>query len=147
MHHHGRALNALLPRAVDDLANYDVQEGEIVAGVVLGWTFGEGHLHDEQLLAAVQERCGFGPGELRVVMLESQPIHRQVQRYRIVDAATGLVESGTIAVADMVRSQPWLGDEGIPVHVDRPAAAPAEGATVIEEPTTPAAPVAQTDAP
>ena len=144
MHHHGRALNALLPRAVDDLANYDVQEGEIVAGVVLGWNFGEGHLHDEQLLASVQERCGFGPGELRVVMLESQPIHRQVQRYRIVDAATGLVESGTIAVADMVRSQPWLGEAGIPVHVDGPAAAPADGATVIDEPT---APVAQPKAP
>ena len=112
MHHHGRALNALLPRAVDDLATYDIQEGEIVAGVVLGWNFGEGHLHDEQLLAAVQERCGFAEGELRVVMLESQPIHRQSQRYRIVDAATGLVESGSVAVADMVRSQPWLGDDG-----------------------------------
>jgi Transmembrane protein of unknown function (DUF3556) len=77
-------------------------------------------------------------------MLESQPIHRQVQRYRIVDAATGPVESGTIAVADMVRSQPWLGDEGIPVHVDGPAAAPADGATVIDEPT---APVAQPEMP
>jgi hypothetical protein len=120
MHHHGRALNALLPRAVDDLAAYDIQEGEIVAGVVLGWNFGEGHLHDEQLLAAVQERCGFAESELRVVMLESQPIHRQSQRYRIVDAATGLVESGSVAVADMVRSQPWLDDEGIPVLVDTP---------------------------
>jgi hypothetical protein len=145
MHHHGRALNALLPRAVDDLANYDVQEGETVAGVVLGWNFGEGHLHDEQLLEAVQERCGYADGELRVVMLESQPIHRQTQRYRIVDAATGLVESGWIAVVDMVRSQPWLDDAGIPVHIDGPAAvpptprvAPAEGATVIDEPTAPA---------
>ena len=88
--------------------------------MVLGWNFGEGHLHDEQLLAAVQERCGFAEGELRVVMLESQPIHRQSQRYRIVDAATGLVESGSVAVADMVSRQPWLGDAAIPVLVDPP---------------------------
>ena len=39
----------------------------MVAGVVLGCNFGDGHFHDEQLLAAVQERCGFAPGELRVV--------------------------------------------------------------------------------
>jgi hypothetical protein len=125
MHHHGRALNALLPRAVDDLTRYDIQEGETVAGVVLGWNFGEGHLHDEQLLAAVQERCRFAAGELRVVMLESQPIHRQHQRYRIVDAATGLVESGSVAVADMVAAQPWLSDAGIPVRVDERVATPA----------------------
>jgi hypothetical protein len=125
MHHHGRALNALLPRAVDDLTRYDIQEGETVAGVVLGWNFGEGHLHDEQLLAAVQERCRFAEGELRVVMLESQPIHRQHQRYRIVDAATGLVESGSVAVADMVAAQPWLSDAGIPVRVDERVATPA----------------------
>jgi len=121
MHHHGRALNALLPRAVDDLAAYDVQEGETIAGGVLGWNFGEGHLHDEQLLGAVQERCGFADGDLRVVILESQPIHRQSQRYRIVDAAAGLIESGSVPVADMVRSQPWLGDAEIRVHVDTPA--------------------------
>jgi hypothetical protein len=118
MHHHGRALNGLLPRAVDDLAGYEVVEGETVAGVVLGWNFGDGHLHDERLLAAVQERCGYAPGELRVVLLESQPIHRQRQHYRIVDAATGLVEQGHVRVADMVVRQPWLdGDPTIPVTV------------------------------
>jgi hypothetical protein len=120
MHHHGRALNALLSRAVDDLSAYDIHEGETVAGVVLGWNFGEGHLHDEQLLAAVQERCRFAEGDLRVVMLESQPIHRQRQRYRIVDAATGLVESGTVEVADMVRAQPW---HEVPVRADPATAA------------------------
>jgi hypothetical protein len=128
MHPHGRALNGLLRRAVDDIEAYDVQEGEIVAGAVLGWNFGDGHLHDEQLLAAVQERCDFAAGDLRVVMLESQPIQRQRQRYRIVDAATGLVEAGYVAVADMVLRQPWLGPDGtIPVTLtqagsDRPAA-------------------------
>jgi transmembrane protein DUF3556 len=116
MHHHGRALNGLLPRALDDVAGYEIIEGETVAGIVLGWNFGDGHLHDEQLLAAVQERCGYGAGDLRVIYLESQPIHRQWQHYRIVDAATGLVEAGYVRVADMVRQQPWL-DEGPAIPV------------------------------
>jgi len=116
MHSHGRALNALSLRAVDDIEAYDVREGELVAGVVLGYNFGDGHFHDHRLLAAVQERCNFGPGELRVVTLESQPAHVQRQRYRIWDAADGLVEEGWVDVAEMVRRQPWLGDEPFPVH-------------------------------
>ena len=117
MHSHGRALNALSARAVEDIEDYDVREGELVAGVVLGYNFGDGHFHDHRLLAAVQERCHFAPGELRVVTLESQPAHVQRQRYRIWDAADGLVEEGWVDVAEMVRRQPWLvGDEPLPVH-------------------------------
>jgi len=117
MHSHGRALNALSLRAVDDVEDYSVREGELVAGVVLGYNFGDGHFHDHRLLAAVQERCRFGPGELRVVTLESQPAHVQRQRYRIWDAADGLIEEGWVDVRDMVRRQPWLvGDEPFPVH-------------------------------
>lgn len=111
MHSHGRALNALTARAVGDIEAYDVREGELVAGVVLGYNFGDGHFHDHRLLAAVQERCHFSPGELRVVTLESQPAHVQRQRYRIWDAADGLVEEGWVDVAEMVKRQPWLGDE------------------------------------
>ena len=122
MHSHGRALNALSARAVDDLEAYDVREGELVAGVVLGYNFGDGHFHDQRLLAAVQERCRFAPGELRVVTLESQPAHVPRQRYRIFDAADGLVEEGWVAVGDMVTRQPWLGGEPFPVHADGPAA-------------------------
>ena len=116
MHSHGRALNALALRAVDDVEDYDVREGELVAGVVLGYNFGDGHFHDHRLLAAVQERCSFEPGELRVVTLESQPAHVQRQRYRIWDAADGLVEEGLVDVAEMVRRQPWLGGEPFPVR-------------------------------
>jgi hypothetical protein len=107
MHSHGRALNGLALRAVDDVEEYDVREGELVAGVVLGYNFGDGHFHDQRLLAAVQERCGFAPGELRVVTLESQPVGSDRQRFRIWDAAEGLVEEGEIEVAEMVRRQPW----------------------------------------
>jgi len=115
MHSHGRALNALTMRAVDDVEDYDVREGELVAGVVLGYNFGDGHFHDQRLLAAVQERCRFEAGELRVVTLESQPAHVQRQRYRIWDAADGLLEEGYVEVAEMVKRQPWLGDEPFPV--------------------------------
>jgi hypothetical protein len=122
MHAHGRALNGLLPRALDnDIENverYHVREGEVVAGVVLGYNFGDGHFHNEQLLEAVQERCKYAPGELRVVMIESQPAHVQRQHYRIHDAAEGLIEEGYVRVADMVQRQPWLGESGaFPVEV------------------------------
>ena len=33
MHSHGRALNALLPHAVDDVEAYDVREGELISNV------------------------------------------------------------------------------------------------------------------
>ena len=107
MHLHGRAFNDLVPRAVDDVDAYDVRDGEIVAGIVLGWNFGDGHLHHSQLLDAVQERCGYGPGDLRVIFLESQPIQRQAHHYFIWDAATGLVEEGDVRIRDLLAQQPW----------------------------------------
>ncbi len=121
MHVHGRALNALLPRALGGEANeadYKVREGEIVAGPLVGWNFGEGHLHNEQLLEAVQRRCHFEEGDVRVIVLEGQPIHIQKQWYRILDAKAGVIEAGHVDVADMLTRQPWPepGDE-FPVHV------------------------------
>ena len=115
LHTHGRALFTLAERAVGPGHEaYVVQDGEFVAGSAIGWNFGEGHLHNEQLLAALQERCEFEAGELRVVMIESQPIGGHNQRYRLVDAATGEIEAGFVEVSDMVDRQPW--DGSIPVH-------------------------------
>jgi hypothetical protein len=108
MHSHGRALNALLPHAVDDVEAYDAREGELISNVVNGWNFGDGHFHGRQLLEAVQERCDFAPGEVRVIELESEAATSGRQRYRIYDAATGLLEEGSVAVADMIVRQPWL---------------------------------------
>jgi Transmembrane protein of unknown function (DUF3556) len=131
MHSHGRALNALLPHAVDDVEAYDAREGELISNVVNGWNFGDGHFHGRQLLEAVQERCGFAPGEVRVIELESEAAGSGRQRYRILDAATGLLEEGWVAVADMVSRQPWLeGSFDFPVEVTRGPA-----------PARPAAPV------
>ncbi len=59
MHLHGRALAVLIPQAVERLADYEYMDGELVAGLVLGWNFGDGHLHDEPFLrgaSAVQFR-------------------------------------------------------------------------------------------
>ncbi len=116
MHSHGRALLTLVSRACGPTCetDYTMVEGELIAGVTLGWNFGDGHLHNEQLLAALQTRCQFEPGELRVVMLEAQPIQRQCQRYRLVDAATGEFERGEVDVKDMMATQPW---EAVPVRV------------------------------
>jgi hypothetical protein len=117
MHSHGRALNALAYRAVDDIEDYYVREGEVVAGVVAGWNFGDGHFHHEQLLEAVQQQVGFEPGDVRVIMLESQPFHIPRQHYRIHDAAEGLIEEGWVDVAEMVKRGPWL-EESFEFPVD-----------------------------
>jgi hypothetical protein len=107
MHLHGRALPLLIPRAVDRLEDYEYVDGEIVAGLVLGWNFGDGHLHRESLLAAVQEQCGFEEGELRCIFVEGQPLGRRSLGYRIHDARTGLLEEGELDVGAMRQRQPW----------------------------------------
>ncbi len=119
-HTHGRALFALIPRACgeDHDTSHVVMDGELVAGTTLGWNFGDGHLHGPQLIAAIQARCHFEPGEVRVVMLHAQPIHRQTQQYLLWDAATGEVERGEVRVSDLVSRQPCdtgPADHGAPV--------------------------------
>lgn len=107
MHLHGRCLPHLVPRAVPRLQDYEWLDGELVAGMALGWNFGEGHLHHEQLLASLQRQCGFEEGELRCIFVESQPLHRQQLAFRIVDAKSGLREAGAFRIADLRRHQPW----------------------------------------
>jgi hypothetical protein len=107
MHLHGRALAVLLPKAVDRLEDYEYLDGEIVAGLMLGWNFGDGHLHNEQLLRTLQAQCGFEAGELRCIFVESQPLGRDAMEYRIADAASGEVERGTVLVSELRARQPW----------------------------------------
>jgi hypothetical protein len=116
---HGRAMFTLAHRAMagQNEDDYVLTDGERICSTAIGWNFGDGHMHNEQLIAAMQERCHFEPGEVRVVLLDAQPIHRQTQQYRLVDAATGEFESGYVKVADMVTRQPW--DDNVPVHVYR----------------------------
>ena len=115
MHSHGRALNALLPHAVDDVEDYDVREGELISNIVNGWNFGDAHFH-----GAAAARGDPGALRLRaratcgVIYLESEPTMRGrgYQHYEIWDPVDGLLEEGTVAVKDMVTSQPWL-DESL----------------------------------
>ncbi|MDB4937068.1 MAG: putative rane protein [Labilithrix sp.] len=108
MHLHGRVLEKAIPRAcAGSFEEYEWIDGEIVAGMVLGWNFGEGHLHSEQLLRAVQAQCDFAAGELRCVMVESQPLFGSTLHYRIHDAKTGLLEEGNADVRELRTRHPW----------------------------------------
>jgi len=107
MHLHGRILARVIPKAVDRFEDYEYLDGELVAGMALGWNFGDGHLHNEHLLDAVQKQCGFEPGELRCVFVESQPLGKSTMQWRIVDAADGELERGEVDVAELRRVQPW----------------------------------------
>jgi hypothetical protein len=110
MNTHARGLLSVMLRHLDDPENYELREAEFVCSALVGWQFGDGHLHDERLIGALQERCHFAPGDLVVVFVESQPIHRRTQRYRVIDAALGVVERGTWHIDDLAEAQPWLPD-------------------------------------
>jgi len=92
---------------VQRFEDYEYLDGELVAGLSLGWNFGDGHLHDEHLMQAIQAQCGFEPGELRCIFVKSQPILGKTLSYRIVDAATGVIEQGKLPVAELLTRQPW----------------------------------------
>ena len=107
MHLEGRVLLEALPHAVDDIDAYEWMDGEILGGVVLGWNFGDGHLNGAQLLDAVQQQCGFEPGELRVLMVESQPLFGPTMAWRVHDAASGELARGETAMGPMRAQPPW----------------------------------------
>ncbi|WP_370290636.1 DUF3556 domain-containing protein [Nocardioides sp.] len=122
LHSQGRGLYSVLLEHVpdiDDIERRVVREGEFIASIMLGWNFGDGHLHDERLVAAVQRRLGLEPGDLIVAYAESQatPWSNPPQHYRVIDAALGVVERGTWNVSDCVAEQPWLPNGPIPLEV------------------------------
>jgi hypothetical protein len=110
-------LFSVLLKKLPDIDARSVREGEFVCNSLIGFNFGDGHLHNEDLITAVQRRCGFEPGELVIVWVESQAIHSKVQHYKVIDAALGVTERGTWQVADAVREQPWLPNGPIPTEV------------------------------
>jgi hypothetical protein len=120
MHSQGRGLFSVLYEHLDDIESRTVREAEFICCAILGWNFGDGHLHDERLLAAVQKRLNLQPGDVVVAYCESQaiPWANPPQRYRVIDAALGVVERGSWNVKDCVEAQPWLPDGPIPLDVD-----------------------------
>ena len=130
MHSQGRGLLSVLVKNLPDIDTRTVREAELVCNSLIGFNFGDGHLHDEDMIAAVQDEAQFAPGELVVVWVESQAIGSKVQHYKVIDAALGVTERGTWKVTDAVAEQPWLPNGPIPLQVTwtRPATDPRFGA-------------------
>ncbi|WP_037357736.1 DUF3556 domain-containing protein [Amycolatopsis orientalis] len=117
MHSQGRGLFSVLAKNLPDLETRTVREAEFGCNSILGFNFGDGHLHNLDFVNAVQKRVGFAPGEWIVVWVESQAIHSKVQHYQVIDAAVGVIERGHWTVADAVNEQPWLPNGPIPLTV------------------------------
>lgn len=128
LHSQGRPLFSLMMNHLgDNIDRYTIREAEFACNSIIGFNFGDGHLHDQSLIEAIQRRCNFAPGEFTVAWIESQPIHKSTLEYKVIDAATGVIERGTYEIADAVREQPWLPNGPIPFNVTwtRPKAEPA----------------------
>jgi uncharacterized membrane protein YkgB len=119
MHSQGRALNSIMINQLGtDIDHYTLREAEFSTNCIVGFNFGDGHLHDHRFIESVQRRCGFAPGEFLVVWIESQPVHKPYLAYQVIDAALGVVERGTYLVDDAIAEQPWLPNGPIAVDVD-----------------------------
>lgn len=117
MHSQGRGLFSLFLSRVPDIDTRTVREGEFVCNSIIGFNFGDGHLHDADMIAAVQREAQFEPGECVIAWVESEPFGSGIQRYQLIDAALGVIERGTWKVADAVAEQPWLPNGPIPLQV------------------------------
>jgi Transmembrane protein of unknown function (DUF3556) len=115
MNTHGRALYTLVHRA---LAGYNEEEYHVCEGENLCSNGCRVELRRRQHARRMPDRsrCGFAPGDVRVVILDAQP-HKHRQEFRLVDAATSEFERGYVDVGDMIVNQPWADD--LPVHVHR----------------------------
>ncbi|WP_454792867.1 DUF3556 domain-containing protein [Mycolicibacterium lutetiense] len=117
LHSQGRGLYSVLLKSLPDIDTRTVREGEMSCNTIIGFNFGDGHLHNEDLIAAIQTEAQFEPGEFVVAWVESQPIHKKTQEYKVIDAALGVIERGTWNVEDLVNEQPWLPNGPIPLNV------------------------------
>jgi hypothetical protein len=109
LHLQGRTLGLLMPKAVGGhpFRDYHYVDGENVAASVLGWNFGEGHLANERLLASIQPDCQFEEGELRAIMVESQPLLGSTLHWRVVDAKRGQLAEGYASLSELATRAPW----------------------------------------
>ncbi|WP_062994403.1 DUF3556 domain-containing protein [Nocardia mikamii] len=116
LHSQGRGLFSLLIARLPDIDSRTVREGEFLCNSIVGFNFGDGHFHDEEMIRAVQDEARFEPGECVVAWVESEAFGSGVQHYKLIDAALGVVERGTWRVADAVAEQPWLPNGPIPLR-------------------------------
>ncbi|MFE3446076.1 DUF3556 domain-containing protein [Nocardia sp. NPDC059180] len=117
MHSQARGLFSLLLSRLPDVDTRTVREAEFLCNSILGFNFGDGHLHAEDMIRAVQDEARFEPGECVIAWVESEAFGSGVQQYKLIDAALGVIERGTWKVADAVAEQPWLPNGPIPLQV------------------------------
>jgi hypothetical protein len=119
LHSQGRGLNSVMINHLgDDIDHYTLREAEFGCNAIVGFNFGDGHLHDWRLIEAIQKRCRFAPGEFIVVWVEAEPLGDGRQQYWVMDAAIGIVERGSWAVKEAVSEHSWLPNGPIPTRVD-----------------------------
>jgi Transmembrane protein of unknown function (DUF3556) len=114
MHPMGRMHISALLRHTPSLDDRIQREGEFVSNVLTGWNFGDGHCLDERLIAGMQERCQYEPGDVVIAFTESQPAFSKKVQYRVIDAALGCIEKGWYHNDDAANEQPWLPNGAIP---------------------------------
>jgi hypothetical protein len=117
MHSQARGLFSVLAKNLPDIDTRTMREGETMCNTLIGFNFGDGHLHDEDLIRAVQDEARFEPGELVIAWVESEAFGSWIQHYKLIDAARGVIQRGTWKVADAVKEQPWLPNGPIPLNV------------------------------
>jgi hypothetical protein len=119
LHSQGRGLNSVMMNHLgEDIDTYTLREAEFSCNAIVGFNFGDGHLHNQHLINAIQRRCRFEPGEFNVVWVESEPVFSGRQKYWVMDAAVGVVERGSWEVKDAVEALNWLPDGPIRTKVD-----------------------------
>ena len=117
MHSQARGLYSLLTSRLTDIDTRTVREGEFLCNSIIGFNFGDGHLHNLDMINAVQDEARFAPGECVIAWVESEAFGSGVQHYMLIDAALGVIERGTWKVAEAVKEQPWLPNGPIPLTV------------------------------
>eukprot|EP00929_Paragymnodinium_shiwhaense_P060429 TRINITY_DN30180_c0_g1_i2.p1 TRINITY_DN30180_c0_g1~~TRINITY_DN30180_c0_g1_i2.p1 ORF type:complete len:583 (-),score=92.16 TRINITY_DN30180_c0_g1_i2:79-1827(-) len=114
MHLPYRNLPALIEKALQGrpFTDYYYQDGEMIAGVVLGYSFGDGYLHSRYMLQQVQDTCGFEAGECIHISIDSCPALGYKVPWAIRDA-TALWEDdkaigiGETDIRDLQQMQPY----------------------------------------
>lgn len=107
LHLQGRVLHDAVPHAVDDVDNYEWYDGEMIAGMVIGWNFGDGHLGHESLARVLREQCDFAPGEVRIISIEGQPLFGPTMAWRTHDLVTGPLAEGKTEMSPAREWHPW----------------------------------------
>ena len=108
----------MLVKNLPDIDTRTVREAELVCNSLIGFNFGDGHLHNEDLIAGGAGRGAVSAGRTRGGVGRVGG-HRKAGSscYKVIDAALGVIERGTWNVADAVAEQPWLPNGPIPLQV------------------------------